>query len=64
MKRTCLTLALAVASIVATQPAAAQSFSYPDFSDVSGLKLNGNAYQHGNMLTLTPPLEGQAGTAW
>ncbi|HEX6597854.1 MAG TPA: PEP-CTERM sorting domain-containing protein [Gemmatimonadaceae bacterium] len=64
MKHPLAALTLAVASVVAVQPVAAQSFSYPDFSNVSGLKLNGNAYQNGNVLTLTPPLEGQAGTAW
>ena len=63
MKRTLAALAL-VASAAAVSPVAAQSFSYADFHDVTGLKLNGSAYQNGNMLTLTPPLEGQAGTAW
>lgn len=64
MKHTLAALALLAASAAAVSPAAAQSFSYPDFSNVSGLKLNGSAYQNGNMLTLTPPQEGQAGTAW
>ena len=64
MKRTVPLLALIAASAVAVKPAAAQSFSYADFSDVSGLKLNGNASQNGNMLTLTPATYNQAGTAW
>jgi len=64
MKNTLAAFALVAASAVAATPAAAQSFSYPDFSDVSGLKLNGNAFQNGNVLTLTPALGGQAGTAW
>jgi hypothetical protein len=64
MKHALAALALVVASAVALSPASAQSFSYPDFSDVSGLKLNGNAFQNGNVLTLTPALGGQAGTAW
>lgn len=64
MKHTLAALAVVAASAVALSPAAAQSFSYPDFSNVSGLKLNGSAYQNGNMLTLTRPQESQAGTAW
>ena len=64
MKHALAALALAAASVAVVNPAAAQSFSYPDVSDVSGLKLNGNAYQNGNMLTLTPATDGQAGTAW
>jgi len=64
MKRPVIAFALLAASVVAASPAAAQSFSYPDFSDVSGLKLNGSATQNGNMLTLTPAQQSQAGTAW
>ena len=64
MKCTLSALALVMASVAAIDSAAAQSFSYPDFHDVSGLKLNGSAMRNGNMLTLTPAEEGQAGTAW
>jgi hypothetical protein len=44
--------------------ASAQVFTYPNFSDVSGLKLNGSAAQNGNKLTLTPALENQGGSAF
>ncbi len=36
----------------------------PDFSDVSDLKLNGNASQQGNTLQLTPSAAGQSGSAF
>ena len=64
MKHVLAALTLAAASAVAASPAAAQSFSYPDFSDVSQLTLNGNAYQNGNKLTLTNATDGQSGSAW
>jgi hypothetical protein len=64
MKPTLAALTFLAASVAALSPASAQSFSYPDFSDVSQLKLNGSAYQNGNKLTLTRPIESQAGTAW
>lgn len=57
-------LVLAFASAVAASPAAAQSFSYTDFSSVAGLQINGNAFQNGNRLTLTPANFGQGGSAF
>lgn len=64
MKHTLAGLALLAASAVAVHPAAAQSFSYPDFSSTSGLQLNGNAHRNGSKLSLTYPTYSQSGTAW
>jgi len=49
----------------ATLPLLAQSPSYPDFSSISGLSLNGNAAQlPPNVLRLNPATTGQVGSAW
>lgn len=56
-----LTLAL-IAAIVPTT--AGQTISYPDFSSVAGLALNGTAVQAGNVLNLNPATAQQVGTAW
>jgi len=40
------------------------SLWYSDFSDLSGLTLNGSAAQSGSALRLTPALQGQAGSAF
>ncbi len=40
------------------------AISFVDFSSVSGLTLNGNAAQAGNVLRLTPDAVGQAGSAF
>lgn len=45
-------------------PACALDLNYPDFSDLSGLQLNGSAAQVGNALRLTPALADQAGSAF
>jgi hypothetical protein len=37
---------------------------YPDFTDVSKLKLNGSASQNGSVLQLTPNSDSQTGTAF
>ena len=39
-------------------------FSFPDFSTVAGLNLNGDAAQVGNSLRLTSSFPGQLGSAW
>lgn len=44
--------------------ASAAGFVYTDFSDVSGLQLNGNAIQNANVLQLTPSEFGQSGSAF
>ena len=41
-----------------------QSFSYPDFSDMTGLVLNGHAAQEGVMLRLTPAAGNQKATVF
>jgi hypothetical protein len=66
MKHVLAALTLVAATAAAIEPASAQSFSYPDFHDVSNLTLNGNAYQNpsGNKLTLTNATDGQSGSAW
>lgn len=43
---------------------AATIIDYPDFSNTSGLTLNGSAAQAGDRLRLTPALTDQAGSAW
>ncbi len=59
MKLTCLLFA------TTTCLANAATFIYSDFSDVSGLTLNGDAAQvGGNTLRLVPNLDSRAGTAY
>ncbi len=51
--------------IFATLPVLAQSPSYPDFTSITGLSLNGNAAQfNGKVLRLTPATPSQVGSAW
>lgn len=45
-------------------PAGAAVISYPDFSSVAGLTLNGNAAQAGNELRVTPATYSQSGSAF
>ena len=59
MKRTLLSILL----FAATQANAAV-ISYPDFSSVAGLTLNGNAAQVGNVLRVTPANFSQSGSAF
>ena len=58
-----LVIALVAASATG-QAASAQTFSYPDFSSTAGLQINGNAFQNGNKLTLTPAVGNQGGSAF
>jgi hypothetical protein len=44
--------------------AGAAAISYPDFSSVAGLTINGNAAQVGNVLRVTPATFSQAGSAF
>jgi hypothetical protein len=55
---------LFAASVLGARSAAAQAFSYCDFSSVAGLTLNGNASQNGTLLQLTPNVGDQAGSAY
>jgi len=57
-------LSLAALTVALAGPACALDLDHPDFSDVSGLQLNGNASQAGNVLRLTPALQNQAGSAF
>ncbi len=50
--------------LVADGPTVVQTESFSDFSDVSGLQLNGDAAQVGSVLRLTPELDDQAGSAF
>ena len=46
------------------QPAHALEITFPDFSDITGLTLNGNAAQAGNVLRVTPSTGNQAGSVF
>ena len=60
---TCSAALIAVAT--ACVPAlAAPVIDYPDFSDVSGLTINGNAAKVGSVLRVTPATFSQAGSAF
>ena len=56
--------ALVAASLAATAGASTPTISYPDFSSIAGLQLNGDATQSGNALRLTPNAPGKSGSAW
>lgn len=58
-------LARALAALaVASSALGAQTISFPDFSSTAGLQLNGNAFQNGSKLTLTPATFNQGGSAF
>jgi hypothetical protein len=57
-------LVLVATSVAASQGASAPTISYPDFSSIAGLTLNGDAAQTGNALRLTPNASGKRGSAW
>jgi hypothetical protein len=59
-----LVLLVAAALSAATATAGSATMSYPDFSSIAGLSLNGNAAQAGSALRLVPAAELQAGSAW
>ncbi len=62
---TCALFALVVAALLAaTAHADSPAISYPDFSSVAGLTLNGNAAQAGASLRLTAATPLQHGSAW
>ena len=54
----------AAAAALTTQVGAALVVNYPDFSDTTGLTINGNAAQVGNVLRVTRALDGQSGSAF
>jgi hypothetical protein len=54
----------AVTAAFATQAGAAVVINYPNFSDLTGLQLNGAAAQSGSALRVTPALDGQSGSAF
>jgi hypothetical protein len=55
---------LITASAVALAHAHASTITFGDFSSVTGLTLNGDAAQAGNVLRLTPALDYQSGSAF
>ena len=59
-----MTRHFALALALSAAPAAAQDFYYPDFSSLAGLKLNGNAGQAGNILTVTPAANSMRGSVF
>jgi len=52
------------AAAFATQVGAVAVVNYPDFSNVAGLTINGQAAQVGSVLRVTPALPSQAGSAF
>lgn len=56
--------ALAALFAFAGQVGATTVIDYVDFSDVTGLTLNGAAAQAGNVLRVTPAIDGQSGSAF
>ena len=57
-------LATVACGLTLVGQAGAAVISYPDFSSVAGLTLNGNAAQVGNVLRVTPANYGQSGSAF
>lgn len=64
MKFVIRALTSAVLVLCANAASATIVINYPDFSGVSGLSINGNAAQVGNVLRVTPALPGQAGSVF
>lgn len=58
-----ITLAL-VSVVLGSSEVSGQTISYPDFSSTVGLQINGNAFQNGSKLTLTPANFNQGGSAF
>jgi Legume lectin domain/PEP-CTERM motif len=58
------TSSLLAATMVASMAQAATVISYPDFSSVAGLTINGNAAQVGNVLRVTRSTFSQSGSAF
>jgi len=59
-----LALAVGCAAVLATPAAAAPLISYPDFSSVVGLQLNGSTVQSGSHLQLTSAVGGEESSAY
>ena len=57
-------IALALSTLLLATVAGAQALNYADFSDTSGLTLNGSAAQAGTALRLVPGVDSQAGSAF
>ena len=57
-------LAAAACGIALAGSAGAAAINYSDFSDVTGLTLNGNAAQVGNVLRVTPETYNQSGSVF
>ncbi len=58
-----LLIAVSAALALALSPALA-TVSYPNFSSIAGLKLNGDAEQVGSVLRLTAPQQNETGSAF
>ena len=59
-----LAVSLLSATAIAARGASAQTISYVNFSNTAGLQINGNAFQNGNKLTLTPANYNQGGSVF
>jgi hypothetical protein len=57
-------LLFVLSTMVGTLANAATVINYPDFSSVAGLTINGNAAQVGNVLRVTPAIDGQSGSVF
>lgn len=57
-------VSLLAATAIVAQDASAQTISYANFANTAGLQINGNAFQNGNKLTLTPANFSQGGSAF
>ncbi|MGH9253042.1 MAG: lectin-like domain-containing protein [Vicinamibacterales bacterium] len=55
---------LVLSIMTATLANAATVINYPDFSSVAGLTINGDAAQVGNVLRVTPAIDGQSGSVF
>ncbi len=55
---------VSIALLLLAPVAGAQDFSYPDFSNMAGIALNGSAAQSGVVLRVTPSATGQKGSAF
>ena len=57
-------LRLTVLGALLASPSWAAAISFPDFSSIAGLQLNGNAAQAGTALRVTPSAPGQSGSVF
>ena len=59
-----LSAVIAIVTLGLGLQAGAAVISFPDFSSTAGLTLNGSAAAVGNVLRVTPAIDGQAGSTF